>query len=77
MMAELLHFFFPRLVELHNYPTTNAVAGKVANWETLNNKAFKRLGIQLKKKDIEMLVNCQPNVIEGLLKQIFDRVSGA
>jgi hypothetical protein len=52
MMAELLHNHFPRMVELHNYPATNSQSAKLSNWETLNVKVLKRLGIQLKRKEI-------------------------
>lgn len=62
------------MVELHNYPATNSQAAKLNNWETLNTKVLKRLGIQLKRRDIEGIVGCQPNYIEALLKQVFDKV---
>lgn len=52
MMAELLHFYFPKMVELHNYPATNSQSAKYNNWETLSSKVLKRLGIPLKRRDI-------------------------
>ena len=36
MAAELVHHFFPRLVELHNYPPANSTTQKLTNWKTLN-----------------------------------------
>jgi hypothetical protein len=36
MMAETIHQFFPKLIELHNYTPTNAIKSKLANWKTLN-----------------------------------------
>lgn len=63
MMAELLHYYFPKYVELHNYPATNSLSAKIGNWETLNEKVFKKLGISLKRKDIESIVKGMPNEI--------------
>lgn len=37
-MAEIVHFFIPKLVELHNYPSTGSLSQKEQNWNTLNNK---------------------------------------
>jgi len=36
MMAEVIYQYFPKLVELHNYPPTNAIKSKLSNWTTLN-----------------------------------------
>jgi hypothetical protein len=36
MMAEVIAHHFPKIVELHNYPPTNSLKSKLANWTTLN-----------------------------------------
>lgn len=36
MMAEVIGHHFPKIVELHNYPPTNSLKSKLANWTTLN-----------------------------------------
>jgi hypothetical protein len=36
MMAEVIAHHFPKIVELHNYPPTNALKSKLSNWTTLN-----------------------------------------
>ena len=36
MMAEIVKHFLPKLVDVHNYPASNAIAQKRANWHTLN-----------------------------------------
>lgn len=36
LMAEVAHHFYPKLVELHNYPKAESVAKKKINWTTLN-----------------------------------------
>jgi hypothetical protein len=36
LAAEIIHYFFPNLVELHNYSNVNSVQQKSYNWKTLN-----------------------------------------
>lgn len=50
MMAELIHHYYPKRVELHNYPSTNTVTKKVENWNTLNAKVLKKLSIGISAK---------------------------
>jgi hypothetical protein len=52
MMAELIHHFQPNKVDLHSYPAASSVVKKIANWETLNNKVLKKMGIGLSKREI-------------------------
>lgn len=52
MMAEVIHHYSPKLVSLHNYPSANSLSKKIENWNTLNLKVFKRLGISLTKTQI-------------------------
>jgi hypothetical protein len=49
LMAEIIAQYFPALVDIHNYPTTNSVKNKLENWKTLNNKTLSKLGIKLKQ----------------------------
>lgn len=36
LVAEVVHHFLPKLVDLHNYSPANAVQQKVTNWRTFN-----------------------------------------
>jgi hypothetical protein len=38
LMAEIVHYFFPRLVELHNYSPAHNSVQKMYNWTTLNQR---------------------------------------
>ena len=67
MMAEVIHHYFPRLVEVHNYPQAHSVQQKLTNWNTLNAKVFRKLGFQLARSDIENVVNSVPDAIEKVL----------
>ena len=50
LLAEIIKSYFPRLVDLHNYPSCSNSKHKESNWNVLNNKVLKRLGIKLTKK---------------------------
>ncbi len=39
--AQVVAYYFPKLVELHNYAAANAVRQKVYNWNTLNEKVHR------------------------------------
>ena len=38
LVAEVCHHYFPRLVDLHNYPPANSMQQKLYNWDTLNSR---------------------------------------
>lgn len=70
LMAEILVHFYPKLIELHNYSAANAAAQKMYNWQTLNNKAFKRLSIEVTQEELESVCTCKPMAIERLLFKV-------
>ena len=36
LMSQVVHYFFPKIVELHNYSASNSIDQKNYNWKTLN-----------------------------------------
>jgi predicted house-cleaning noncanonical NTP pyrophosphatase (MazG superfamily) len=68
LVAEIVKHFVPHIVELHNYSAAHSVSQKTYNWNTLNQKLFKKLGFTLTKKDMEDAVNCVPDTIERILR---------
>eukprot|EP00210_Caulerpa_lentillifera_P000836 g809.t1 len=68
LMAEVLHYYFPKLVQMHNYTSANGLRQKKYNWETLNRKVLSRVGVEMSDEEIEDIVNCKPRAIESLLK---------
>ena len=36
LFAETVNYFFPHLVEVHNYSAANSFSQKMYNWQTLN-----------------------------------------
>ena len=70
LLAEVVKHYFPRLVELHNYPAANSTQQKMYNWNTLNTKVLRKLGYNLVKEDIEAVIQCRPNAIEKVLNTL-------
>lgn len=67
LVAEIVKHFMPKLVEMHNYSQAHSVSQKMYNWNTLNVKVFKKIGLNLSKKEIEDVVNMVPDQIEKVL----------
>ena len=67
LLAEIVKHFMPKLVDLHNYSAAHSVSQKTYNWNTLNVKALKKIGLTLSKKEIDNVVNMVPDAIEQVL----------
>lgn len=39
LMAEIVAHYFPKLIEMHNYPAANSYAQKVYNWYVATRRA--------------------------------------
>jgi len=70
LCAEIVHHYLPKLVDLHNYSSASGITQKIYNWETLNNKCFKRIGLQATRQDFDQISNCVAGTIEKLLQQL-------
>jgi uncharacterized protein (DUF3084 family) len=75
LMAEIVKHFFPKLVQLHNYSSASSQRQKLYNWNTLNQKIFKKIDFHVDQKQIEDVVNCVPYAIENLLKSFQAKVT--
>ena len=42
LMAEVVNYFIPKIVELHNYNLAHSNKNKQYNWKTLNQKVMKK-----------------------------------
>lgn len=75
LMAEVIHHFLPRYVDLHNYDQGLRVDTKIYNWKTLNTKVLKKIGLSLDTETITALANSRSGIIESVLwdlKQLVD-----
>ena len=70
LLAEMIKKYAPKLVDLHNYPECSSKKKKFINWQTLNSKVLKKIGLRLKDDEINDVINCKPNAIELLLKKV-------
>jgi len=74
LLAEVIKYYFPKLVDLFNYPSSFNSQQKSYNWSTLNNKVLKKIGINLSKNEINDLISCKQFAIEQLLKRIYKAI---
>ena len=72
----MIKYHYPRLVDLHNYPSASSTKAKIINWETLNKKVLKKIGLKLGKNEIDDLVRSKPNAIENLLGRLYNAING-
>ena len=47
LLAEMIKYHYPKLVDLHNYPSSSSTEMKMSNWNTLNHKVLKKLGLKI------------------------------
>ncbi|KAF6023692.1 SPEF1 [Bugula neritina] len=74
LVAETISHYFPKLVELHNYPPATGTKLKMENWNVLNRKVFKKLHFELAEDVIKQVVNAKPFVIERVLLMLRTKI---
>ena len=70
MLAEVVQYFVPRLIELHNYIPANSVKQKRQNWDLLWRKVLPKFGIRPSDVSTDWLVQAKPGAIEKLLHML-------
>jgi len=73
-VAEIIHHYLPRAVELHNYGVASATGQKRINWNTLNRKVFGKLNIKLNDATLTNVIECKPGAIEQVLWDLRVRI---
>nr|XP_046213889.1 sperm flagellar protein 1 [Oncorhynchus gorbuscha] len=74
MAAEVVKYFFPKLVELHNYTPANSIQQKLSNWGTLNRKVFSKLNFHIPEETVKRIVVSTAGVIEPVLCSLRERI---
>eukprot|EP01065_Artemidia_motanka_P000072 TRINITY_DN10020_c0_g1_i2.p1 TRINITY_DN10020_c0_g1~~TRINITY_DN10020_c0_g1_i2.p1 ORF type:complete len:203 (+),score=46.20 TRINITY_DN10020_c0_g1_i2:61-609(+) len=74
LVAEVLKHFFPRLVELHNYPQANSCSQKMINWTTLQQKVFRKLNFEVSQQEITAIVRSEAGAIERFLRAMQTKI---
>ncbi|CAH6793284.1 LOC103691261 [Phodopus roborovskii] len=67
LVAEIVKYFHPRLVDLHSYIPACSTDQKLSNWSLLNRKVFRKLHFCISETDIQKVVSNRPGVIESIL----------
>lgn len=77
LVAEIIKNYFPKLVELHNYPASSSMKQKNYNWTTLNTKVLKKIGMQMSNTEINDVIECKPLAIEHFLQRLHNTIQKA
>ncbi|KAL5036420.1 hypothetical protein RTP6_003994 [Batrachochytrium dendrobatidis] len=72
--AEVVKYFIPKLVDLHNFSPANSVSQKIYNWTTLNQKVFRRLGYSTNDEIIQCIVSNKPGYVEYILYELRQKI---
>ncbi|KAK9541629.1 hypothetical protein VZT92_001657 [Zoarces viviparus] len=74
MAAEVVKYFFPKLVDLHNYTATNTTQQKLSNWNLLNRKVFSKLNFHVPEKTVKRIALSTAGVIEPVLNALRENI---
>ena len=74
LTAEIMKHYYPKLVDIYNYPEANSTQLKLVNWNTLCLKVFRKIGFSLTKSELENVVNSKPKAIENVLWRLYNKL---
>lgn len=74
-VAEILKYFFPLLVDLHNYSPAMSRAKKIDNWRTLNRNVLRKIRFEVPQAEMDDIVDAVPGAIERFLRALRIKVS--
>ncbi|XP_072493143.1 sperm flagellar protein 1 isoform X2 [Notamacropus eugenii] len=74
LAAEVVKFYFPKMVEMHNYVPANSVQQKINNWIHLNRKVLHKLNFSIPEDVIQKIAQCSPGVVELVLIPLRQRL---
>ncbi|XP_067563696.1 sperm flagellar protein 1 isoform X4 [Pseudorca crassidens] len=67
LVAEVIKFYFPKMVEMHNYVPANSLQQKLSNWGHLNRKVLNKLSFSVPDDVMRKIAQCTPGVVELVL----------
>ncbi|XP_050534855.1 sperm flagellar protein 1-like isoform X1 [Daktulosphaira vitifoliae] len=74
MVSEIIKYYWPKMIDLHNYMPANSLANKISNWETLNRKVLRKLKLTLSEETIKKLSASNMDTIHKFLKLLKNSV---
>jgi hypothetical protein len=66
-VGEIIKYFLPNLIEMHNLTPAHNLQQKLSNWGILNAKVFSRFGLNVPLNISQNICNCKPGYIEVFL----------
>uniref|UniRef100_A0A8C8ZH93 Sperm flagellar protein 1 n=1 Tax=Prolemur simus TaxID=1328070 RepID=A0A8C8ZH93_PROSS len=74
LVAEVIKFYFPKMVEMHNYVPANSLQQKLSNWSHLNRKVLNKLNFSVPDDVMRKIAQCAPGVVELVLIPLRQRL---
>uniref|UniRef100_I3M761 Sperm flagellar protein 1 n=1 Tax=Ictidomys tridecemlineatus TaxID=43179 RepID=I3M761_ICTTR len=74
LVAEVIKFYFPKMVEMHNYVPANSLQQKLSNWGHLNRKVLNKLNFSVPDDVMRKIAQCTPGVVELVLIPLKQRL---
>nr|KAF6472587.1 sperm flagellar 1 [Molossus molossus] len=74
LVAEVIKFYFPKMVEMHNYVPANSIQQKLSNWGHLNRKVLNKLNFWVPEDVMRQIAQCTPGVVELVLIPLRQRL---
>lgn len=76
-VAEIVKHFFPKLVDLYNYPSRSNFKQKKDNWDLLNRRVFKKLRFELSDDVIRGIAGNEPGMVVKVLDKLRTKIDHA
>lgn len=77
LVAEMIKYYFPRMVDLHNYTPAHSLKQKMENWYLLNRRVLQKLDLDLSDNVIRALSNAKTKVVEKVLMMLRNQLDRA
>uniref|UniRef100_A0A8C5LB40 Sperm flagellar protein 1 n=1 Tax=Jaculus jaculus TaxID=51337 RepID=A0A8C5LB40_JACJA len=74
LVAEVIKFYFPKMVEMHNYVPANSLQQKLSNWGHLNRRVLNKLNFSVPDDVMRKIAQCAPGVVELVLIPLRQRL---
>ncbi|XP_023145362.2 sperm flagellar protein 1 [Amphiprion ocellaris] len=74
MAGEVVKYFFPKLVDLHNYIPANSTQQKLSNWNLLNRKVFSKLDFHVPEETVKKIALSTAGVIVPVLSVLREKI---
>jgi len=74
LVAEIVKYYFPSMVELHNYPSVNSLNQKLINWETLNKRVLSKISYSVPPKIMKQIVESSHDAVQTFLLGLMQKI---